>query len=321
MEPEKNASITNRNSRVGFTGESWGGVWYGTNENIYERYLYTTDPLDGAMGVGGNLSILGSPGYNVVFDAPRGAPFGTAGFYRRTEHTIWYDSPNWNGLTFGIAYGMPAFKTTCAAVAGPACVNGGDTVNPYEFSGGIKYAGTSIPLELWFAAEQHKNYFGIAAIKPVTAVGDGSTDTGLQFGAAYTLGDVRIFGVYEQLKYKHSGAIGLTDVTEYKRNAWGVGLKWNLASGYFGAQYLQALNASCTLNSGGCNADDTGGSLIGAGYFHNMSKQTQVYLVGAYIQNKDLASYSPAGGLGVFNGAVAPGQDVTSVTIGVKHSF
>jgi predicted porin len=323
MEPEKNASITNRNSRVGFTGESWGGVWYGTNENIYERYLYTTDPLDGAMGVGGNLSIFGSPGYGVVFDAPNGAPFGTAGFYRRTEHTIWYDSPNWNGLTFGLAYQMPAYKQQCAIATGTpaACANPADSVNPYAWSGGIKYAGTSIPLEIWGAAEQHKNYFGMNAIKPISVVGDGSTDTAYQLGAAYTFGDVRVFGVYEQLKYKHSGTIVATDLTEYKRNAWGVGLKWNLASGYFGAQYLQALNASCTLNSGGCNADDTGGSLIGAGYFHNMSKQTQVYLVGAYIQNKDLASYSPAGGLGVFNGAVAPGQDVTSVTIGVKHSF
>jgi predicted porin len=103
-----------------------------------------------------------------------------------------------------------------------------------------------------------------------------------------------------------------------------VGLKWNLASGYVGAQYLQAQDGKCTfLNPqlGGCDATDSGAALIGVGYFHNMSKQTQVYGVAAYIKNKDFASYAPAGGLGVYNGAVSPGQDITSFTVGIKHSF
>src|SRR5689334_9222095 len=69
-----NSSLVNRNSHIGLTSDAWGGVWYGTNENLYERYLYTVDPLDGAAGIGGNLSILGSPGYGVVFDAPPGSP-------------------------------------------------------------------------------------------------------------------------------------------------------------------------------------------------------------------------------------------------------
>jgi predicted porin len=325
MEPEKNAGITNRNSRVGFTGESWGGIWYGSNENIYERYLYSTDPLDGAMGVGGNLSIFGTPGYNTVFNAPTGTGgFGTSGFYRRTEHTIWYDSPNWNGFTFGAAYIMPAFNTTCGTTgvaALGACADNNLKLNPWGFSAGAKYAGTSIPLELWAAYERHSKFFGMAAIGGVSRVGTSATDTGIQFGAAYTLGDVRLFALFEQLKYKHDGS-AVTDVGEYKRNAWGAGLKWNLASGYIGGQYLQANNASCTLQGGGaCNANESGARLYAAGYFHNMSKQTQVYLVGARIDNKDLASFAPAGGLGVFNGAVLPGQSVTSFTLGVKHSF
>src|SRR5215208_5574972 len=63
------ASPQNRNSHIGLVGDSWGGVWIGTNENLYERYFYTVDPLDGAAGIGGNLSILGTPGYGQVFDA------------------------------------------------------------------------------------------------------------------------------------------------------------------------------------------------------------------------------------------------------------
>jgi predicted porin len=327
MEPEKNAAITNRNSRIGFVGESWGGIWYGTNENIYERYLYSTDPMDGAMGVGGNLSIFGTPGYGVVFDAPSGTGVvGQAGFYRRTEHTIWYDSPNWNGFTFGVAYMMPFAKTTVGSVfdcTTIACANPGSNITPSIISAGAKYAGTSIPLELWLAYERHKEMYGIAAINSVnsTSIGTGATDTGLQAGVAYTFGDVRVFGLFEQLKYKHEGLIVATDLSEYKRNAWGLGLKWNLASGYVGAQYLQANNASCTRVAVGCSADETGARLYTAGYFHNMSKQTQVYGVLAFIDNKDLASYAPAGGLGVFGGGVSPGQNITSFTVGIKHSF
>ena len=89
-------------------------MWYGSNENIYERYLYTIDPIDGAAGMGGNLSMLGNPGAEHVFDAPAGNPAGTgsaAGFYRRDEQTVWYDSPNWNGFTFGAAIGTQYAKT------------------------------------------------------------------------------------------------------------------------------------------------------------------------------------------------------------------
>src|SRR5215471_13372405 len=60
---DANNAATNRNSHIGLVGDSWGGVWVGTNENLYERYYYTVDPLDGAAGIGGNLSIMGSPGY------------------------------------------------------------------------------------------------------------------------------------------------------------------------------------------------------------------------------------------------------------------
>jgi predicted porin len=104
-----NNNVQNRNSHIGLVGDTWGGVWYGSNENIYERYLYSVDPLDGAAGLGGNLSILGNPGNGRVFDATSGNPAtcgaagatlapgvacGRAGFYRRDEQVIWYDSPN-----------------------------------------------------------------------------------------------------------------------------------------------------------------------------------------------------------------------------------
>jgi predicted porin len=303
-----NNNVQNRNSHIGLVSDSWGGVWYGTNENIYERYLYTIDPLDGAAGIGGNLQMLGTPGFGTVFDAPSGAPIGSAGFYRRTEHTVWYDSPNFGGFTFGAAWYMPAYTESATGL------------DPWGYSVGVKYVGQGLPLQLWAAYEDHEDYDGLSVIDPTRAAGagtDGTTDIGIQLGAAYTLGDVTIFGIYEMLEYKADG-IGV-GVEKYDRDAFAIGLKWNLASGYIGAQYIQALEGTChTVGGATCNDDDTDAYMIGVGYYHNLSKQTQAYIMGSYIDNGDAQNYILAGASVPVSGA---GVDYTAITIGLKHSF
>jgi predicted porin len=317
-----NVSVNNRNSHIGLVSESWGGVWYGTNENIYERYFYTIDPLDGAAGLGGNLAILGNPGAGFVFDACRGGPANTpgcrAGFYRRDEQVIWYDSPNFSGFTFG------------AAVA----TNYADTVNtsPWMWQVGVKYIGTSFPLQAWGAYANHKDYYGLADITAnqvgvvanAPVAGTDSNDRAFQVGVGYTLGDIFMFANWESLEYKINnqaavGGIGTT-VSKYSRDAFSLGVKWNLASGYVGAQYIQGLEADCDTLGGGCNANDTGSQMIGVGYYHTMSKQTQVYVVGSWLGNDDLANYKTAG-IGNAASGVNIGADYFGLGVGIKHSF
>jgi len=58
--------------------------------------------------------------------------------------------------------------------------------------------------------------------------------------------------------------------------------------------------------------------MIGLGYYHTLSKQTQAYIMGSYTHNGDLQFYTTAGGVG------APanlGAYVAGLTIGLKHSF
>jgi len=315
------ASPQNRNSHIGLVGETWGGVWYGTNENLYERYFYTVDPLDGAAGIGGNLQIFGSPGYGVVFDAPGANLRGTAGFYRRTDHTIWYDSPSWGGFTFGAYSTLSAYKTGNTALS-----------NPRVYGIGGKYVGPSVPIQAWVAYERHKDLNGLAVItggagaaypNATANVGQSATpnstsDQGLQLGVGYTLGDIFIFAQYEGLKYKTDGLTAASDITEYKRNAWGFGLKWNVPTGYFGGQYIHAMNGSCQSVGGGCNASATGADMIGLGYYHTLSKQTQTYIMGTWVGNDDLNQYNVAGGVGAVNRL---GGSIIGVTIGLKHSF
>lgn len=314
--------VTNRNSHIGLVGDQWGGVWYGTNENLYERYYYSVDPLDGAAGIGGNLSILGTPGYGGVFDAPANNPTnclttingvaraGCAGFYRRDENSVWYDSPNWGGFTFGAYTTLSAYKTNGTSLASPG--------DPRIWGIGAKYVGPTIPVQAWVAYESHKDLYGLNVVTGTAGTATGTKDHGVQVGAGYTLGDLFLFANFEQLKYEADGlALGL--VNEYKRNAWSVGAKWNVPTGYLGAQYMQAQDGSCEISGGaGCSAANTGAKSVGIGYYHTLSKQTQAYIMGQYINNDDLNFYTVAGGVGVPTNL---GANVWAATVGLKHSF
>jgi predicted porin len=58
--------------------------------------------------------------------------------------------------------------------------------------------------------------------------------------------------------------------------------------------------------------------MIGVGYYHTMSKQTQAYIVGSWIDNGDAQNYNLAGASVVNSGL---GADHLAVTVGLKHSF
>ncbi len=323
--------LSNRNSHIGLVHESWGGVWYGTNESIYERYLYQTDPIDKAAGLGGNLQILGNPGGANFSTCPKGSITNAAGggvnstcgytWYRRDSQVIWYDSPNWNGFTFG-----GAFQTNFDKQSQPNI-----DVNPYFWEIGARYVGTSFPLQAWGAYGYRKDQFGLQGLvnSYVAAAGGtpntqtvgatGSKDKALQLGAGYTLGDIYLFGVFEQLKYELDGVTA--GFQDWKRNAYQLGMKWNLATGYVGASWMQALNASCSFAVPlGLGCEDTGAYNINLGYYHTMSKQTQLYVVGSWLDNKDQGNYGTAG---IDNSALYKnvGATIWSVGVGIVTSF
>jgi hypothetical protein len=85
-----------------------------------------------------------------------------------------------------------------------------------------------------------------------------------------------------------------------------------------------ANNGKCDNADGsGCNADNTGAKMVGLGYYHTLSKQTQAYIMGTYIKNDSLQSYLPAGG-GDASGTGLPvnlGVNIWGATIGLKHSL
>lgn len=317
-------ALRNRNSYLGVIG-AWGAVKWGVNENVYERFMYQADPLDGAAGTGGNLNLLGTPGAGQVFESgiggalgnlqcsPTGAPgggiaaaFAPAGgcveFYRRTENNIWYTSPNYNGFDFEVDYSLPAYKTA--------------TINPQILSIGGEYHPEGIPFSVDIAYERHDDLMGLQLIagNVNVATASGSSDTGLQIGGSYALGDLSLRLRFERLTYELDG-MAAGDVNEYERDAWWVAAKYNLPSGYVGAEYGQALEADCKRVGTSCNANGTGAQLLAGGYFHNLSQQSQLQFILSIMRNDEFGTYVNIGS----NTGI--GQDGESLFVSLKHTF
>ena len=305
---------TNRNSFLGVMG-TWGAFKMGTNENVYERFMYSADPLDGAVGPGGNLMILGTPGASEAFQAGQGSCIPTAGtggcvgFYRRTDNTIWYESPNWDGISFEVDYTLSASKTVIA----------GNTVNPTVLSAGVKYQ----PAEKFFAVfeyvdlayEKHNDMFGITAVANsfglTTPGATSSSDTGTQVGFGISfLENLHLNWRYEQLKYTADGTGGTN--ADYKRSAFWSGIKYDLATGYIGAEIGKAGDGKLDGNK----VNDSGATMYGIGYFHNLSKQSQLQFIYGMTNNQDKATYTQAAApLGT------AGSDNQVLHVGLKHTF
>ncbi len=303
-------AVGNRNSYLGFTG-GWGTFKVGNNENVYERLQYQSDPLDGAVGPGGNLNILGTPGAGTVFEVGQGGCLvtGCVGFYRRAEQAIWYESPNWNGFTFEVDYTLSAFKT-----------NGPPATDPKIISIGGKWQPEGMPFYVDVGYEKHDDMFGISKISGDS--GSSSNDNAIEIGGGWTLGDLALHARYETLKYKLDGSSG---VGEYKRNAWWIASKYNLPSGYVGAELGIAQKGTCTdAVAGSCVADsldkDTGAKMFGVGYFHNLSKQSQLQFIYGRTDNEANATYLQIGAA-TGAGLGGAGADHQVIDVRLKHTF
>ena len=298
VDPSSFGNPTNRNSYLGFAG-TWGAFKMGSNENVYERHMYQADPLDGALGPGGNLMILGTPGVGVAFevDQTTATPAaGDVGFYRRSSHTIWYESPNFNGFTFEVDYTLSAAKT----VAG---------TDPKLISIGAKYAPEGMPFYVDVAYEKHDDMFG--ANRLGAAGGTGSSDDGMQIGGGLMLGDLGLHLRYEMLSYETDGSSSV--INSYERDAIWFGVKYNLPSGYVGAELGIAGEGDTNVGT----VNDTGAKMFGVGYFHNLSKQSQLQFIYARTDNDRAGTYTqaaaPLGG--------TAGSDHQVFHVGIKHTF
>jgi len=291
-------SFGNRNSYLGIEG-GWGSFKMGTNENVYERWAYESDPLDGAMGIGGNIQMLGQTGLAAGahdwFDTGNGqtatAASDAGSFWRRTHHTIWYNSPVIaNAFTFEIDRTLSAYKTA--------------TLDPVVTSLGAQFKpeGGKFFVNVGYETHDEANSFTVGV----------HDATGTSVGGGIALGNFLITARYEMLEWD-TVALG-----KFERTHMWAGVKWTLPGGYFGAE----IGMADKLDTAAGNVPDSEAMMIGLGYFHNLSKQSQLYVVGTQISNDDNAFYGIGAGTGSYQpaGTVAAG-DQMAVTVGIKHTF
>jgi predicted porin len=282
-------SFGNRNSYLGIEG-GWGSFRMGTNENVYERWAYESDPLDGAMGIGGNIQMLGQTGLQGGgwFDVGNGQTPDNASFWRRSHHTIWYNSPVIaKSITFEIDRTLSAFD------------NG--TTSPVVTSVGAQFKPEGGKFFVNVGYETHEE-----ALSNVFGLHDA---TGTSVGGGIALGPFLITARVEQLEWDLAAGAG-----KVERDHMWAGVKWTLASGYFGAE----VGMAGELDALGVTVPDSEAMMIGLGYFHNMSKQSQLYVVGTQISNDNNSNYGIGAGTGSTGGF---GSDHMAITVGMKHTF
>jgi len=283
------SSFDNRNSYLGIEG-GWGSFKMGTNENVYERWAYESDPMDGAAGIGGNIQMLGQTGLQGKgwFDVGNGEVADNASFWRRTTHTIWYNSPVIaNAFTFEIDRTLSAWKTSA--------------VDPVVTSLGAQFKPEGGKFFVNVGYETHDE-----ALSNVFGLHDA---TGMSVGGGIALGDFLITARYENLEWDLTNGTGT-----YERTHMWAGLKWTLPSGYVGAE----IGTADELDTPTGTVTDSDAMMIGVGYFHNLSKQSQLQLMATQIGNGDFSNYGIGAGSGSSGGF---GSDHTAFTVGIKHTF
>ena len=307
--------LTNRNSYLGLTG-SWGTFKAGTNENVYERWMYESDPLDGAVGLGGNIQMLGHSGLQGHKWFAVGNTTGDQ-FWRRTDQTIWYTSPDINGFTFEIDQTLSAFKSSGATTTNVFDPTTGLAKlvnvpqNPTITSIGGQFKPADMPFFVNAAYETHKDVCNSLC----DGGGADPKSNAWQIGGGYTIQDLTLYLRYESIEYKaNGGSIGGNAVDKLEVKHYWFAAKYNLPTGYVGAEIGMAPKAK----TDGTDQPDTKANMISAGYFHNLSKQSQLQFIVTRISNDDNINYGIDAGTGSVDGA---GRDYTGFTVGLKHTF
>jgi predicted porin len=131
--------LTSRNSYVGFSSPVFGSFMAGKTDAPYKNSTAMMNPFSGMLG-----------DYQVVMGNTGGdnrVEFGT-----RLDHSVWWQSPNWGGLTFAALFSpgqnrasnsdnLAAGESDCAGGNNP--VSGGfSTCSDGAFSNAVSVSGT-----------------------------------------------------------------------------------------------------------------------------------------------------------------------------------
>ena len=343
-----------RNSGLGVSselGDIMFGIWdtpykvaYGTGNLVTSGGFASSGII---MGNGDTTGALTNPlCTNTVSNASGTVTTGANGvcvteatsnataFSRRINNSIQYWSPVFSGLQFRLMTALANYQSP-----GSAMPNG--DFKQKEWSGSVTWARG--PLALAFGYDAHQ---GLLRAAPGPGSVTDPKDTGVQIGAKWDFGIAQIGGGLEKLKYANTAAASAVsnqmDVQAYVLNGrvsagpGQVWLSWSQTPGGKSCTQPAAFNpntgtGNLTIGSAACGSAGKA-KMITLGYDYVMSKRTKMYFAYNKIDNGISTAYyyiaGPAANNAVgastiagTNGGLAIGTDVTTLGVGVQHSF
>ena len=321
--------LGNRNSNVGLAGP-WGTVFYGLWDTPYKHVtLGGVDPFLSTTAATFN-TVWGSPGFNISSNGTALAgtavglnPNNAAAFDRRQTNTVAYWTPNFAGFSARIHYSPGEAKGSAVIPVGYTLPQ---TSNPWLWSVNAQYQGG--PFYVGVGYEQHKDYFGTRVFTGApNATGTSSDDWGAKavVGVRDVLGGLSVHAVYERLKYSTDGVRQIGQVSDFRRDMFGLTAMYTFGTWQVRAGWMRAANFSCSTVGAICLDSDLGTNKYSVGLAYFFSKRTSVFGYWTLTDNGDFARFKlgsnsgpvPSGG----NTTIGIGTQPTAAGLGIRHTF
>jgi len=316
-----------RNSGVAVAHPDAGTAMYGNWDMPLKESTSSFDPFAGLTSAA-HYNIIGSPGFSTSITRNSG-PVGTAAvdnnddaaFNRRQAGMYGYWTPKMGGFQLKLAYSNNGMKSAP------------DVDTGYLYGGSLSYEKGGFSAVV--AAEQHVNYFGIAALgrnargvgtNTHVTQGTSSNDYSVRMGVAYDFGDTKVSLIADELSYAESGVVNTSvtssDMSSYRRRAYLVGVSHKIGAWQLRASHAKALAGDCSMISGNgvtCSTDGMGATSQAIGFSYNWSKQVRIFGQYVVLRNQPLASYNYAVA-GVF-GSAGVGTTIRAIGVGINYTF
>ena len=297
-----NGGLTSRNSFIGLASPSWGAVKIGKTDAPYKNSTSRMNPFLGMLG-----------DYSVIMGNSGGD--NRVEFAARLDHSIWYESPNWNGVQFNALFSpgqnrstdssnLAAGASDCAGgnIPGsggtPAACNDGAFSNAFSTSLSYTYKN----LYLTGAYEMHRKVnrtSDLPAFDPTDVADEHAIKLGVQYKFPTK---TTVSAIWEDMKRNVDSALAFQNERS-RTGTWFVvsqGLS-DKDSVHFGWAHANKTpgDPGAHNTTGGANPDNAA-NMFTAAWKHQLDKNMSIYADWAETLNHRDAHYDlGAGGHGV----------------------
>jgi len=274
------------NTWVGLRGSSWGSLTMGRHDLHYGKQPDDIAAKAGAL-MAAAVSIMD---YNYKGTAIAGAT--------RTPNVVRYDSPNWSGFAFTLAYSTTGSPTTEADLSTGIRKGYAWNINPSYTAG-----NWAVGYSYWK--------------QQADAGGADANQTGNVLYGYWSGGGFKVGAAVNQSKTSNVAAAGGAETTSSDRRNYTVPVSWTSGSHNIYAHYTKA-------GKDKVGGDGTDAKMYALAYVYDLSKRTSVGVTYAKIDNNRASAYNfftNTGGLGSTNATLTAGEDGQLIQGTIRHAF